>query len=52
MRIPDAARPEDAGLSSSGLDKVDAGLQELIDKGELAPQRAGSEQHHEPHEAF
>jgi CubicO group peptidase (beta-lactamase class C family) len=36
MRIPDAARSEDAGLSSSGLDKVDAGLQELIDKGELA----------------
>jgi CubicO group peptidase (beta-lactamase class C family) len=36
MHIPDAARPEDVGLSSAGLDHVDAGLQELIDKGELA----------------
>ena len=30
------ARAEDAGLSSAGLDAVDAGLQALIDKGELA----------------
>ncbi len=29
-------RPEDAGLASAGLDGVDAGLQALIDKGELA----------------
>jgi len=29
-------RPEDAGLSTAGLDGVDAGLQSLIDKGELA----------------
>ncbi|MBS0409784.1 MAG: beta-lactamase family protein [Proteobacteria bacterium] len=29
-------RPEDAGLSPAGLDGVDAGLQSLIDKGELA----------------
>jgi CubicO group peptidase (beta-lactamase class C family) len=36
MRIPDAACPEDVGLSSAGLDRVDAGLQDLIDKGELA----------------
>ena len=36
MALADVARPEDAGLSSLGLDGVDAGLQELIDKGELA----------------
>ncbi len=29
-------RPEDVGLSAAGLDGVDAGLQALIDKGELA----------------
>jgi CubicO group peptidase (beta-lactamase class C family) len=31
-----AARPEDVGLSSAGLDGVDAGLQAEIDKGDLA----------------
>src|SRR6185312_908992 len=31
-----AARPEDVGLSSAGLDGVDAGLQAEIDKGVLA----------------
>ncbi len=36
MNLPDALRPEDTGLSSSGLDRVDAGLQTLIDRGELA----------------
>ena len=36
MTLTDAANPEAAGLSSAGLDRVDAGLQELIDKGELA----------------
>ena len=36
MALADVAKPEEAGLSSSGLDGVDAGLQALIDKGELA----------------
>ncbi len=36
MKLPTAAKPEDVGLSSAGLDGVDAGLQALIDKGELA----------------
>jgi len=36
MRLPTAARPEDVGLSSLGLDRLDAGLQEQIDQGELA----------------
>ena len=36
MALQDVTRPEDAGLSAAGLDGVDAGLQELIDKGELA----------------
>ncbi|HEX2589901.1 MAG TPA: serine hydrolase domain-containing protein [Rhizomicrobium sp.] len=36
MTVLADAKPEDAGLSSSGLDAVDAGLQALIDKGELA----------------
>src|SRR5215471_2638100 len=31
-----AAKPEDVGLSSAGLDGVDAGLQAEIDKGDLA----------------
>ncbi len=30
------ARPEEIGLSSSGLNRVDAGLQAMIDAGELA----------------
>lgn len=34
--LGDAARPEDVGLSSAGLDGVDAGLQAQIDKGDLA----------------
>ncbi len=34
--LEDAARPQEAGLSAAGLDAVDAGLQALIDKGELA----------------
>jgi len=36
MMLADVARPEEAGLSAAGLDGVDAGLQALIDKGELA----------------
>lgn len=36
MALGNAARPEDVGLSAAGLDGVDAGLQGLIDKGELA----------------
>jgi CubicO group peptidase (beta-lactamase class C family) len=36
MQLPQAAQPEDVGLSSAGLDAVDAGLQALVDKGELA----------------
>ncbi len=35
-RTLEAARPEDVGLSSAGLDGVDAGLQKMIDAGELA----------------
>lgn len=36
MILEDVKRPEDAGLSSAGLDGVDAGLQAEIDKGVLA----------------
>jgi CubicO group peptidase (beta-lactamase class C family) len=36
MALGNAARPEDVGLSAAGLDGVDAGLQGLIDRGELA----------------
>src|SRR6201986_2322146 len=36
MALDNAARPEDVGLSSAGLDGVDAGLQAEIDKGALA----------------
>ena len=36
MALADVARPEEAGLSSKGLDGVDAGLQALIDEGVLA----------------
>jgi CubicO group peptidase (beta-lactamase class C family) len=36
MVLETVARPEDTGLSSAGLDGVDAGLQAEIDKGALA----------------
>jgi len=36
MMLQDVKPPEDAGLSTAGLDDVDAGLQAEIDKGNLA----------------
>ena len=36
MALEAAARPEEVGLSTAGLDGVDAGLQAEIDKGDLA----------------
>lgn len=35
-RVLEDAKPEEVGLSAAGLDKVDAGLQALIDEGALA----------------
>jgi CubicO group peptidase (beta-lactamase class C family) len=36
MALMDTTRPEEVGLSTAGLDGVDAGLQAEIDKGDLA----------------
>ncbi len=35
-RLLEPARPEEVGLSSDGLDRIDAALQDLIDRGVLA----------------